>query len=238
MVLVVGIISSLIGATVWAIIAYIIENKRLRSGKVAGDWYQITFNPKNDKEVWSIEWVEALQKGETITGTMWRIYPEHFNRRWSFQGRCHDTNIRAQYWATRGNGGEGSMTLYMWGKSTFLGNFNEERANSYGIGPSFVDFKAPIHWIEAKAHSEDEPPVLAKLRQISEAEMVAHLPRRICRRLTRRLAEDPRSQKIFRALAFGSCLSGDLNGPLANEVERLRKASRDNTQARQSPRDS
>jgi hypothetical protein len=237
MVLVVGIISSLIGAAVWAIVAYVIENKRQRSGAAAGNWYQVTFDREDDEAVWSIEWVEALQKGETITGTMWRIYPEHFNRRWSFQGRCRDKNISAQYWATRGNGGEGSMTLYMWGESTFLGRFKEERANSYGIGPSFVDFEGRIHWIEAKAHSEDEPPVLARLREISEAEMVAHLPRRICRRLTGRLG-DPLSQKIYRALAFGSCLSGDLNGPLANEAERLRKASRDNTQAPQSPGDS
>jgi hypothetical protein len=236
LVLVVGIISSLIGAAVWAIVAYIIENQRQKSGVAAGQWYQITYNPDDDKEVWSIEWVEALQKGETITGTMWRIYPEHCNRRWSFQGRCHDTNIRAQYWATRGNGGEGSMKLYMWRRSTFLGNFEEERANSFGIGPSFVEFAAPIEWIEV--HSEDEPLVLAELRKISEAEMVAHLPRRICRRLTGRLAEDPVSQKIFRSLAFGTCLYGDLNGPLANEVERVRKAGKDNTQAPQSPEDS
>ena len=235
MVLVVGIISSLIGAAVWAIISYIIENQRQRSGVAAGHWYQITYNPEDTKDVWSIEWVETFQRNETITGTMWRIYPEHFNRRWRFQGRCNDGKIRAQYWATRGNGGGGSMKLYMLRPSNFLGNFEEERANSFGIGPSFVDFAAPIEWIEV--HSDDEPLVLAELRKISQAEMVAHLPRRICRKLTGRLGEDPLSQKIFRSLAFGTCLYGELSGPLANEVERLRKAGQDNSQTPPSEKD-
>jgi hypothetical protein len=230
MVLVVGVISSLIGAAVWAIIAYFIEMQRQRSGVAAGDWYQITYDPQDTGKVWSVEWVEAFQRNDTITGTMWRIYPEHFNRRWKFQGRCHDRKIRAQYWATRGNGGEGSMKIHMLRPSNYLGSFEEEVVNSFQIGPSFVDFAAPVEWIGVQ--SDDEPVVLAELRKVSEADMIAYLPGRICRRLHDRLSQDPRSQKIFRALAFGACLY-DLSGPLANEVERLRRIGPDAVQPSQ-----
>lgn len=234
MVLVVGIISSLIGAAVWAIVAYIIENRRERSGEAAGHWYQITYDPKNITDVWSVEWVEVLQRNDTIKGTMWRIYPAHFNRRWRFQGRCRDKKIRAQYWCTRGNGGDGSMKLHIVRRSNLLGNFEEERANAYGIGPSFIDFSAYIEWIEVS--SDYEPQVLAELRKMDETEMVAYLPRRICRRLRSRLSEDPPSQKLFRSLAFGSCLH-DLTGPFANEIERIRRAAQRDTPSPRPPGD-
>lgn len=235
MVWIVGVISSLIGAAVWASIAYAIEIRRQRSGAVAGHWYQITYDPNNSAEVWSIEWVEALHRNETVSGCMWRIYPHHFDRRWHFQGRCHDARIRVHYWADRGNGGEGSMKLYMLLRSNYLGNFEEEKVNSFGIGPSFVDFAAPIEWI--RVESDDEPPVLSKLRTLPEADITAHLPRRIKNKLQERLAEDPMSQKIYRALAFGSCLN-DISGPLANEVERLRKSGTDSDRQLRPPEDS
>ncbi len=222
MVLVVGTVSSIIGAAVWTLIAYVISSRRQRSGAVAGNWYQITYDPKDSSIVWSIEWIEAVHKSDTVAGTTWRIYPHHFDRRWRFQGRCCDARIRAQYWADRGNGGEGSMKLYQLLRSNYLGRFEEEQVKSYEIGPSFVDFAAPIEWI--RVGSDDESAVLAKLKAIPEAEMLTNLPRRIRRRLQNSLARDRLSQKTFRALAFGSCLV-DMSGPLANEVERVRQTA-------------
>jgi len=234
MVWIVGVISSLIGGAAWASIAYAIEIRRQRSGPVAGHWYQITYDPLDSSKVWSIEWVEAFHRNENVSGCMWRIYPRHFNRRWHFQGRCHDARIRADYWADRGNGGEGSMKLYTLLRSNYLGKFEEEKVNSFSIGPSFVDFAAPIEWI--RVDSDDEPAVLARLRTLPETDITSHLPRRIRARLQARLAVDPTSQKIFRALAFGACLY-DMSGPLANEVERLKRSGTDSERQARLPED-
>ena len=126
------------------------------------------------------------------------------------------------------------MKIHMLRPSNYLGSFEEEVANSFQIGPSFVDFAAPIEWIEVQ--SDDEPIVLAELRTVAEADIISYLPRRICRKLHDRLSQDPRSQKIFRALAFGACLQ-DMSGPLANEVERLRRSASGPIQPSQPPSD-
>jgi hypothetical protein len=159
---------------------------------------------------------------------MWRIYPQYFDRRWRFQGRCHDGKIRAYYWADRGNGGEGDMKLYLVLRSNYLGGFQEERASEFRIGPSYIDFAAPIEWI--RVDSDDEPAVVTRLREIPVAQVTSYLPRRVCRRLQDKLSDASVGQRVLRALAFGSCLQGDMSGPLANEVERLRQAARNSEQ--------
>lgn len=212
--------SSVIGAALWASATYAVVARRNRLGALAGHWYQVTFDPDDSGKVWSIEWVEVRHNKQTVTGTNWRIYQSHFDRRWKFSGRYQGSFLRAQYWADQGDGGDGYMKLFRYNRSGCLGRFEEDQPRTLQANPTFVAFAAPLEWI--RVGGDDEPLILDKLRTLDRERLVAQLPRRIRRRLNDRLDEVPIGERVYRALSYGSAVA-DMSGPLALELERLRR---------------
>jgi hypothetical protein len=211
--------SSLIGAAVWAIIALALDAARHRRGAIAGHWYQVTFDPDDTTKVWSIELVVVKHYRESISGTMWRIYPAHFDRRWTFDGRCRDYFVRAQYWADRGDGGEGTLKLFRYRRSNCAGRFEEEQPRSVGFGASFIEFAAPMEWI--RVDGDQEPAVLDKIATMPESRLSQNLPKRISRGLQRRLAKHSGRDGARPPLTYRGAMY-DPTGP-AVEAERLRE---------------
>jgi hypothetical protein len=212
LILVVGVVSSVIGAAVWALIVYLANARRQRSGAAAGDWYEITYDPRNSSRVWSIEWVESRHQGHSLNGVIWRLYPDNLDYRWHFHGRCNDARIWLHYWTDRGNGGDGSIKLYQLRRSNYLGRFEEEIVDSFKMVPSLVDVSSPMEWI--RVGSVREAGVMKMLQTVDETELLVHLPRRIKRKLRERLGLG-QAEAECRPLAFGDVLS-DLDNSLVS----------------------
>jgi hypothetical protein len=218
MVWLIGVASSIVGAAIWAVIGYGIEARRERTGELAGQWFQITYNPKDTDVVWSIEWIDVKHQGERVSGTMWRIYPESFDRRWSFNGVFARSFIRCPYLPTRGDGGEGFMKLYMFKRSNCLGRFIQDLPKNVDFGPSYVEFAAPLEWI--RAGSDDQGAVVKLLATVPKEQMISRLPSRVRKQLQRRMDGMSTTDVVLRNLGYGNALP-DMTGPLAMERERL-----------------
>lgn len=195
---VVGIATSLIAGALWAALAQVVARRAHGRGALAGFWYQVTFDPENEENAWSIEVVEVKHHGDRLTGTMWRVWPEAFLRRWSFDGRYNGLFIRSVYDRTRDDrvnikpdsprmtgSGSGLMKLYRDDNGCCRGRFFDDRIEGIGFGPQFVDFTARLEWVKFEGAKEDF--VMQLLRSDEEDFSDAGLPGRIRRRLRRRL---------------------------------------------------
>jgi hypothetical protein len=224
--IVVGLVTALVGAAVWEACRALFLARRERHGPLAGNWYQVTYDPADESRVWSIEWVEVKHHKDFLHGTMWRIYSGNFDRRWKFEGRYIDSFAISSYWADRGDGKNGSMLLYRHRPSGCIGRFMQAQPSNIDFNLRREGFSAQVEWIHLG--SDSEILVLGMLREANLQDLRSHLPPRVYKRLSHRLSLPPSPAPAWRSLSYGSALT-DLSGPLASEVERLRseRATRD-----------
>jgi hypothetical protein len=83
MVWLVSILLGLVATALWELLEAGIRAWRERSGPLAGDWYQVTYNVEDKdmaREPWSIEWIQIRHRGHTLSGTFWRIFCCYYDR--------------------------------------------------------------------------------------------------------------------------------------------------------------
>lgn len=206
---VVGIATSLIAGALWATLARFVARNTNGRGELAGYWYQVTYDPDNDENVWSVEVIEVKHHADRITGTMWRVWPEAFLRRWSFSGEYSNLLYRALYKRTRedrssaehrhmrehgaspahaprrNGSGSGFMKLYKDDAGCCQGRFVEEGIKSVEFGPQIVEFGARLEWIKFQGAGEDF--VIQLLLHDADKFSGNGLPPRIRRRLQWRI---------------------------------------------------
>jgi hypothetical protein len=201
---IVSILSTLVGAAISAVLGHIVRIVQFRRGSLAGNWYSVTYSsedPGMTGEPWSIEWIEVRHHGQTVTGTMWRIYKAHFNRRWSFRGRYEESEILGYYRATRGEGGRGNFALMALNNWFFKGGFQERQvlfeaiqsshcSSSAGLIPISIGyFGMPLVWIRVGSSAQER--IVPCLCKISAEEVAPHVPRRVHKKLKRVIANLP-----------------------------------------------
>jgi hypothetical protein len=217
----IGIGTGLVSAAIWAAVALLIEYRRHRSGPLAGDWYQVTFDPNVADKIWSIEFLEVKHLRDKVFGNMWRIYPAHYDRQWTFSGLFRYHFLRAQYACTRGDGRDGMMKLAPYSRSNCAGRFEEDQPTSVEFGATFAEFKAPLEWI--KVGCDQEPAVIDRLEEAPQWQYSEYLPRRVLRKLTKRAERMTGGDRVLRALSYCGALN-DLSSPLAMQAMQIRDA--------------
>jgi hypothetical protein len=169
---VLGIVCAVIGG---GVLEY---SKNLRASSpskdsVIGRWYwQVTYRPgeTNWRAIWSIELVRIYRDGEKIWGTMYRVYPAHFTRRWEFTGYLRRERHLILNYRSIGKefGVDGTMQLGILTKRNWCGTFeaipepaSEGRVRAAQadsamsrIGPDFSE-KALVEWVAADHDPDD-----------------------------------------------------------------------------------
>lgn len=183
----IGIGSGIIAAALLAFCKARYQAIRDLRGPLSGDWYQITYDPEDANKIWSVEWIEVKHHGDFLRGTMWRIFPRNFDRRWAFEGRRRDSSVISVYWADRGEGGDGTMSLLKATPRKSIGRFWEYKPSINGNDIHYGDFSAPIQWV--RTDGETGARVLEEVRKVPEPVLRENLPRRILKRVQRLLRE-------------------------------------------------
>jgi hypothetical protein len=238
MIWLIGILSSLAGAVIWALLSKAYRLYSARRGDLAGYFYQITYRSKD--KILSIELVQVRhsKRSDTLSGTWWRLYntdEEHRNmsRRWDFDAWLLRGGIKGVYRSTRGNGLAGNFKLTYANHDYLHGKFDADEARP---DDSFVtmsaDFIAPMEWrrVGADSQENEERVIITLLKTIPQGELLEYLPGSVQRVLKARLNATYHIRRSAERLIFGSG-AFDPHGPLArqqqeNEVrERLSRSS-------------
>jgi len=213
---VLSIAISVAGAAAWAGMTRLASIWAERSGKLTGDWYQVTYWPEDIEmtdEPWSIEWVEARHRRSSVRGRMWRVYRRALREsqagvgaaapiqkrpgqsvidpqnRWVFVGRCVDSPLNATYWADRGAGGQGSMHMWKVNNTHYRGKFAEVKLEGSGLLMKIKIEEAGIEWI--RVDSPEARRVLGYCDDLDERELAEWLPRGIRAKLHANRAAGP-----------------------------------------------
>jgi hypothetical protein len=122
-------------------------------GDLAGYWYQVTYDPKDKKledPCWSIELMRVRHRGDTVEGTMWRIFPDEFYKKWSWEGRSEGAFVIGSYFASRRSkaGGSGNFFLMEIGEGRVKGDFmciviEDTASGGVGLAPEMW----PMEWL-------------------------------------------------------------------------------------------
>jgi hypothetical protein len=137
-------------------------------------WYwQVTYRTGDSRwlQLWSIELVKVRRHGNRISGTMYRVYPARFKRRWRFFGELHEnrhlsliyTSIGEDY-GSNGTINLGVLTRWLWSgafqqipdaeRGATLHQRKAERRETRRIGPSFTE-ESLIEWVAADSDPND-----------------------------------------------------------------------------------
>jgi hypothetical protein len=157
---------TLIGALLWPALVGIAWLWGSRRGALSGFWLQLAYGPDDENmsgRVWSIEIVQARQLGHHLRGTMWRVYPVEFERRWHFVGRRDKDTLRGLYTVNRSTGGgNGLFHLLGLGEGTWSGQFLHSYAEAAGKS-------------EAVLHREDYALEWIRLRRLRKGPLTEWL---------------------------------------------------------------
>jgi hypothetical protein len=176
-----------------------ISAARARKAPLRRWYWQVTYPPGDETwaKPWSIELVEVHRHGDRVTGTMYRVYPDRFERRWEFQGWLVDSRHLVLTYRSVGEdyGANGTLTLGVLGRWLWSGTFKAipdperdaalrgtgPRSPGRRIGPDFTE-EALIEWIAAD-HRGDDPvrTLLASIpfdSEIAPAAIGRQLPRK------------------------------------------------------------
>jgi hypothetical protein len=127
---------SLLLALLWPAILGLAWLWGSRRGALSGFWLQLTYGPEDEDmqgRVWSVEILQVRQLGHQLRGSMWRVYPVAFERRWHFVGRHDSDTLRGLYTLNRGTGGgSGLFHLLRLGEGTWTGQFLHSFAEHAG----------------------------------------------------------------------------------------------------------
>jgi hypothetical protein len=226
MVWLVSILLGLVATALWELLEAGIRAWRERSGPLAGDWYQVTYNVEDKdmaREPWSIEWIQIRHRGHTLSGTFWRIFCCYYDRQWSFEGRFNDGEIIGHYWAVRGEGGRGILALSRLSNGMYKGEFRE-RNNIFEALSIRSEYSGnPLEWIRVGSGGEERILPWLHLMPPDDSDQ-RYLPRRIRKLLRQRLTvpyDIESGSRVLEAMGYATGLI-DLTGPLAIERERRR----------------
>jgi hypothetical protein len=149
-----GVIGVVIGLLPFALmgIRYVLSLR----GPLAGYWYQVTY-ARTDEQMtepcFSIELMRLRHWRDTVKGTWWRIYPEAFNKKWSWEGRVTGALIIGSYFAWRKSKAGGSGNFFMMeidAEGRAKGHFMcvvVEDTKSGGVG--YEPLVQPMEWLRA-----------------------------------------------------------------------------------------
>jgi hypothetical protein len=172
--LVLGLALSGLGAVpVMGTVVYLIRERR---GDLAGYWYQITYGPGDDVmkgPVWSIELLRLHHYRDAARGSMWRIYPHHFERCWDWKATCEGSLVMGWYKAVSGDGRSGLLLMSSLDRKHLIGHHFAASAAG-GPGPPVVSVtleQAPMEWV-----------ALESCRGAALADWITTLPDRGCTR--------------------------------------------------------
>lgn len=138
-------------------------------------WYwQVTYRTADAswRQLWSIELVKVRRHGDRVYGTMYRVYPTRFRRRWTFVGELHEGRHLSLVYHSVGEdyGANGTVNLGVLNRWLWCGAFQQipdaergaelqrqkpERRETRRIGPDFTE-ESLIEWIAADSHSNDQ----------------------------------------------------------------------------------
>jgi hypothetical protein len=127
---------ALLGALLWPTLVGLAWLWGSRRGALSGFWLQLTYGPEDEDmqgRIWSVEIVRVRQLGHHLRGSMWRVYPAAFERRWHFVGRRDSDTLRGLYTLNRGTGGgSGLFHLLRLGEGPWSGQFLHSFAQHAG----------------------------------------------------------------------------------------------------------
>lgn len=150
---------------------------REKPSSVDGNWLQVTYDPAdvNLAELpWSIEWVAAQADEGELRGAMWRVWPQHFERSWTFAGVCEDAGIRGSYNEWTGQGRSGTFNLPRVG-GIFVGVYSLHRHPDYRGLLTILGFEgAPMIWL--RPHEAQGTTIVDALEQSDRLEVWNGLP--------------------------------------------------------------
>ena len=234
MIWLVGILSSLAGAIIFALLSAAYRSYSSRRGSLAGYFYQVTYIPSK-KEYLSIEVarVRHSHRSDKVSGTWWRVHKNpkdnddsndsdayaNLSLKWEFEGSLVGSLLVAKYKNTRGGGFAGTFHLTELNSDYLYGWFNSLDALPSEDGTLSKPFVAPMEWrrFEANGQKKQEQAVVSLIRTHSESARSEHLPRAVKRRLNRRLNAFPDERAKVEFLTYGAGV-WDPNGPLARHA--------------------
>jgi hypothetical protein len=222
-----AIVLALVGAALYEPIKHGLAAMHARQPPLRRWYWQVTYQSRDMgwDALWSIELVEVLSRGHQVWGTMYRVYPSRFKRRWKFNGRLFEDRRLCLVYESVGEdyGSNGTVSLGVISRWLWCGAFQQipdaertvelrvndfERRETRRIGPDFTE-ESLIEWIAADDDSDD--PVRGLFASIPDGSSitpklaVGHLPKRARRVL---LEPPPFPSSFFRGLqAVGSQIS-------------------------------
>ncbi|MFE4676166.1 hypothetical protein [Streptomyces sp. NPDC056723] len=204
---------ALISIAIWEIGKAICLAVRDRNGLLAGDWYQVVYDPRDVHAIWSIEWVHAKHRRGNLRSKSWRICNRNFDRRWELIGRYEDGFALCHYWATRGSGKDGAIILNRRNRDAFIGMLVKAEPENARFSIDHDGFIAHVQWLRVDKASE--PAVLEIVNSVPRDQLREHLPRRIHRKLTSRL--DKVIARTGPHLSYESAVA-ELTVPIQNAI--------------------
>ncbi|HWP33254.1 MAG TPA: hypothetical protein VNL97_05855 [Solirubrobacterales bacterium] len=222
-----GVVAALIGATLYEPIKHGMAAWGARKPPMRRWYWQVTYKARDHDwgELWSIELVEVFCSTTKIWGTMYRVYPSRYERRWKFSGRLFDAKRLSLVYESVGEdyGSNGTVSLGVMSRWLWCGAFQQipdiervvelshdepERRATRRIGPDFTE-ESLIEWIAADNEANDAVRgFFASIPQgsaLNPSIAAKHLPKRARRVL---LEAPPFPTSVFRGLqAVGSQIS-------------------------------
>lgn len=124
-------------------------------GNLAGYWYQVTYDPGDGKlaePCYSIEFMRLRHRGDTVKGTWWRIYPDDFEKKWTWKGQVEGSFVIGSYFASKRSkaGGSGNFFMMEIGEGRVKGHFmcvviDDMASGGVGVEPRMW----PMEWLRA-----------------------------------------------------------------------------------------
>ncbi len=219
----VGFIAALAGAIAYEPLKQTLGALRAKKPPLSRWYWQVTYRSgdKSFDQLWSIELVQVFSRGKRIWGTMYRVYPNRYERRWDFEGRVQGERHLSLVYHSVGEdyGSNGTISLGALGRWLWCGAFQQipevergvqlqgqppERRQTRRVGPDFTE-ESLIEWIAADREVDD--PVRAFLASIpasspaGPSEAAKYLPPGPCRVL---MEFPPFTSSIIRGFQFAA----------------------------------
>jgi hypothetical protein len=246
-----GVVAALVGAALYEPIKSSLAALRARRPPLRRWYWQVTYRARDKgwRQLWSIELVEVYSRGQRVWGTMYRVFPGRYKRRWKFDGRVFDRRRLSLVYESVGDdyGSNGTVSLGVLNRWLWCGAFqqipdaerdvelkqeNRERRETRRIGPDFTE-ESLIEWLAADHEADD--PVRGFLASIPKTSATA--PDKVARHLPRRLrtilVEGPPFPTWFRRGLEAVGAQGSLLTTYAGE--RARRESRPVPRSWESP---
>lgn len=196
-----SVIAAVVGAALYEPIKSSLGALQARRPPLRRFYWQVTYksHDKDWRQLWSIELVEVYSHNRHVWGTMYRVFPARYKRRWKFDGRLFDKRRLSLVYESVGDdyGSNGTVSLGVLSRWLWCGAFQQipdaerdvelkrgsiERRETRRIGPDFTE-ESLIEWVAAD-HDGNDPVrgFLASLPDTSStapAQIAKHLPRRL-----------------------------------------------------------